>query len=131
MNYQGNNNQCDICAGSGNCQYCGGKNYDEMITADRLRNAFYDTLKKGKLYKLTFNRVNQSLMIEEDWLVFGQSIDYANEFKIEQAGNRPFNFLEKSYREILGNVGFIMATHVMIEGNDNFTRLVTCRMNNE
>jgi hypothetical protein len=125
MNYHGNN-QCDICVGSGNCEYCGGKNYDEMITADRLLNAFYDTAKKGKLYKLTYNKILQSLIIEEDWLAFGESIDCANCFKIESDTNLPFNFLGKSYREIIGETLILMATHVMVEG-DNFVRLVTCR----
>jgi hypothetical protein len=69
-------------------------------------------------------------MIEEDWLVLGQIIDYENEFRIEQAGSRPFNFYEKSYREILGNVGFIMATHVMVS-EDDYSRLVTCRIKDE
>lgn len=130
MNYHGNNQQCDICAGSGNCQYCGSHNYDEMITSDRLLNAFFDTMKKGKLYKLTFNKVNQSLVIEEDWLVFGQSVDYSSYFKVEKDSNLPFNFFDKSYRDIIGEVGFLMATHVMIEG-DNYYRLVTCRKKNE
>ena len=130
MNYKTDNQQCDICAGNGKCFSCGGHNYDEMITGDRLRNAFYDTLKKGKLYKLTYNRVNQSLMIEEDWLVFGQIIDYANQFRIVQKESKPFNFYDKTYREILGNIGFIMASHVIIS-EDDYSRLVTCRMNNE
>lgn len=130
MNYKTNNQQCDICAGYGKCFSCGGHNYDEMITGDRLKNAFYDTVKKGKLYKLTFNKVNQSIVIEEDWLAFGETMDYANHFKVEKDSKLPFNFFDFSYRDIIGEVGFLMATHVMIDG-DNYYRLVACRKKNE
>lgn len=101
-----------------------------MITKDRMRNAFYDTVKKGKLYKIIFRKGSKELTIEEGWLAFGESMDYANQFKIEKATSNPFHFYEKTYTEIIGNVGFLMATHVMISG-DSYYRLVTCRMNDE
>ena len=129
MNYHGNNNQCDICAGTMKCQFCGNTimispESSELslikFRAFALTHSFkrIELIDKGKIITAI-----EQLTLEQ----LNGYISMAVRSAKELAGGYPFNFSAGSYRELLGDVKEIYGLQ-LTTGFDMYNKIVAYRL---
>jgi hypothetical protein len=132
MNYHGNNNQCDICAGTIKCQFCG-----NTIHISQESNEL--SLIKFRAFANEHNFKRIELIGKESEMFFIHVIheltaEFINDFIVmavkankELAGGYPFHFSVGSFRQMLGDVKEIYSLQLATEF-DKYNKIVAYRL---
>jgi hypothetical protein len=129
MNYHGNNNQCDICAVTIKCQFCG-----NTIHTSQGGNELSLIKFRAFANEHRFKSIELISKSDKQYCIHELTAEFINDFIImavkankELAGGYPFHFSVGSFRQMLGDVKEIYSLQLATEF-DKHNKIVAYRL---